>query len=157
MLAALLAVASASVASCNIGAACSGSNCDGSLSIYFDGDWTGGEGAFDGGTVDGGAPADAIEIDIAAQIDQTSMTIQTCWLTLDGQRRVVCDSPQGGTYLLDGPLQFSGSNVRMLTVTMSMNGTQLSQQTISPTYATQICGCGLTTSIGTAHVELPSP
>ncbi len=41
---------------------------------------------------------------------------------------------------------------------MSMNGTQLSQQMISPTYVSQACACGdQTTSIGTATIALPSP
>jgi hypothetical protein len=40
------------------------------LTIYFDGDATPGTGRFDGGTVDGGAPADAIQLDIAAQMNQ---------------------------------------------------------------------------------------
>jgi hypothetical protein len=41
---------------------------------------------------------------------------------------------------------------------MSMNGTQLSQQTITPTYVTANCGCGgnFTTGIGTATIPLPS-
>jgi len=158
-LAALLALASASVASCNlIGAGCNGTNCDNSLSIYFDGDWTGGAGAFDGGTDDGGAPADALEIDISSQTNPPFVTIRRCWLTLNGERHVVCDSPSGGTYLLNGPLPWPAPDAKVLTVTMSVNGTQLSQGMISPTYATHTCACGdLTSSTGTAHIQLPSP
>ena len=78
--------ASTSAVSCNIGAGCNGSDCDGSLTISFDGALTSGSGWYDGGTVDGGAPTDAIEIDTAAQygaaeINQTLTPLETCWLT----------------------------------------------------------------------------
>jgi hypothetical protein len=55
------------------------------------------------------------------------------------------------------PVRFPGS-YSALRVTMSMNGVQLSQQTLSPTYVTQPCGCGGRTShTGTVHIPLPSP
>ena len=158
MLSALVVIASASVASCNlIGPGCNGTSCDDGLNIYFDGaDVISGRGLFDGGTVDGGAPAGALEIDIATQMNQTFVLLEKCWV-IGTEKQIVCDNDQGRPAYINGAIGFSGSDRRLLQVTFSMNGTQVSQQTVSPTYVMQTCACGAATSnIGTAHIQVPS-
>jgi hypothetical protein len=157
MLAALLVVASGALASCNIiGAGCNGTSCDDVLTIYFDGNVGPPGGWFDGGTSDGGAPADAIEIDIEAEESQTFVPLETCWLTLGNPEQVVCDDGQGRLFVVES-LTYSGFGISALRVTMSMNGTQLSQQVITPSYTTQSCACGAGTNhIGTATIVLPA-
>jgi hypothetical protein len=152
MLAALLMVTSASVASC---AACNGTACGSGVNVHFDGAraYTG---TFDGGAFDGGAPADVIVIDIAAEMNQTFVTLTTCWLTTGEPRLLICESSDGRPFVLDGGgLHFPPG---LLRVTMSENGNQISQEILSPTYLTQPCACGAATStVGTARVELPPP
>jgi hypothetical protein len=155
---ALVLVVSASLASCNIiGTSCNGTNCGDLLTISFDGDVTSVGGWYDGGIADGGAPADAIEIDIEAKENQTFVALATCWFTTGARRQVICDDGQGMLYAVKS-LTYSGFDIQLLRVTMSMNGTQLSQQTITPSYATQPCACGADTNhVGTATIPLPSP
>ena len=125
--------------------------------VGFDGDLSPGSGPYDGGISDAGAPPDAIKIDIedATRTSPTFALLQTCWLILGAQRQVVCD--HGWRLDITTTLNFS-SEIRQLRVTMSKNGNQLSQQTITPTYTTYPCGCGdgMTGSSGTVSITLPS-
>ena len=154
----LVAAAPAAASSCDVlGAGCNGTACGDSLLISFDGgDVITGRGQFDGGTVDGGAPPGAIEIDIAAQMNQAFVPLDRCWL-VGPLREVVCDDQQGTPAYINGALEVPGSDVvRLLQVTISVNGTQLSQQTIAPTYVSESCACGAgTASHGTATIQLP--
>lgn len=156
-LAASLAYLSASAISCNIGAGCNGSNCGRTLTLAFEGDLSPGGGPYDGGISDSGAPPDAIEIDLeqSTQTKPTFVPSWTCWLILGAQRQVVCD--QGSSLYITTTLNLS-ADILQLRVTMSMNGQQLSQQTITPTYTTRPCGCGdgTTASSGTVIITLPS-
>jgi hypothetical protein len=155
VLAALLLAASGAVMSCNvIGAGCNGTACEDLLTINFDGDISAG-GWFDGGTGDGGAPTDAIEIDIVTETNGTLTPLETCWLTLGSPKQVVCPDGTGRLFAAQS-LTIGGSEITAVGVTMSMNGTQLSQQAITPTYTAQSCACGAGTShIGTATIILP--
>jgi len=157
MLAALVVVASGAVASCNvIGTGCNGTSCEDVLTISFDGDVSAPGGWFDGGTVDGGGPADAIEIAIETETNQTFAPFETCWLTLGNPRQVVCPDGTGRFYDVQS-ITIGGSEISALRVTMSMNGTQLSQQAITPAYTTQSCACGAGQShIGTVTIPLPT-
>jgi len=166
-IATLLAFASASVTSCNIGAGCNGTNCDGSLTVVFDPDldlwverYDGGiyDGIYDGGISNSGAPSDSIEIAIeeATQTKPTFAPLQTCWMIPEARQQVLCDQGSKGLNATT-TLNFS-TDIRQLRVTMSKNGTQLSQQTITPTYTTRPCACGgMTVSNGTVSITLPSP
>ena len=139
-LAALLVTVSASVASCEQLGTCNAPNCGSVSSVVFEGSYSPGRGVFDGPTADGGVPADAIEIDIAMERNQTFDTPWRCWLTRAAMRQVVCE--QGSElYVIDGSLQVANM-AGTLRVTMSENGNQLSQETLSPTTTTFTCGCG---------------
>jgi hypothetical protein len=157
-LAALLVVVSASVASCELlGGSCNAPSCGDMSSLVFEGSYSYGRGAFDGPTADGGAPADAIQIDIAMEKNQTFVTLQTCWLTHAATRQLVCGAPSQ-LYLNDGSGLQVDVNARTLRVTMSENGNQLSQETVSPATTTYSCGCGdVTSTIRTFHIQLPPP
>jgi hypothetical protein len=155
-LAMLLACASASVISCNLGRACNGTACDQTLAVDFEGDLSPGSAPYDGGILDSGAPPDAIEIDLeeATRTKPTFAPLRTCWLILTAPRQVVCDE---GWRLSSGTVLSFSSDITQLRVTMSSNGNQLSQQTITPTYTTGPCGCGAGTSrYGTVTITLPS-
>jgi hypothetical protein len=156
-LAALLVTVSASVASCELlGKQCNAPNCGSVSSVVFEGSYSPGRGVFDGPTADGGVPADAIEIDIAMERNQTFDAPGRCWLTRAAMRQVVCE--QGSElYVIDGSLQVANM-AGTLRVTMSENGNQLSQETLSPTTTTFTCGCGdITSTIRTFHIQLPPP
>ena len=77
-------------------------------------------------------------------------------MTRAAMRQVVCE--QGSElYVIDGSLQVANM-AGTLRVTMSENGNQLSQETLSPTTTTFTCGCGdITSTIRTFHIQLPPP
>jgi hypothetical protein len=132
------------------------------LTVVFDGDLNLRVGPYDGGIYDGGisdsgAPPDSIEIDIeeATQTKPTFAPLQTCWMILDARQQVLCDQGSSGLNTTT-TLNFS-TDIRQLRVTMSKNGNQISQQTITPTYTTRPCACGgMTVSNGTVTITLPS-
>lgn len=158
LLAALFLAASTSALSCNvIGTGCNGTACLDQVTISFAGDVTSVGGWYDGGVVDGGAPVDAIEIDIEAETNQTFAPLTTCWYTTGATRQVLCDDGQGRLFAAES-LTYASFDITRLRVTMSMNGSQLSPQTITPSYVTQSCACGAGTSrLGTATIVLPAP
>ena len=144
--AALLMAAAVSVASCSWGAPCSGTHCGAGLDVIFVLD------AFDGG-----APANPLNIDIAAQTDQTFLSFMTCSLPTTGTLQLVCASDSQRQYSAGGnQLQFPGTSIGAFRVTVSAAGQQLSQRVYTPDYWTYECGCGLSATSATTLVHLPS-
>ncbi len=161
--AALLVALSASVASCDllpIGRSCNGPWCGTMTWIVFDGGFSYGNGLYDGGTAagsDGGVPANAIEIDIEEQTNGSFASVATCWLTLAGSGQVVCDR-EGQLRLVDGNGLLLVDVTGPLSVTLSRNGSELSQEILSGTETKRPCGCDNgTATTRTFHVALPSP
>lgn len=141
---ALLLASSLLVASCR-GQTCTTQGCDNGLTV----DLTGGR--------DGGIAFTPFQIDFAKLVDQQVIPLGTCTFSYeDAVDHLVCDHENRYPGFGLG-VTFKDTDIRMLRVTYSANGAQLSQETVSPVYKSEEVwgeGCGYCTR---ARVQVPLP
>jgi hypothetical protein len=143
VLAALLALSSLIVQSCDGSHACTTIGCGGSgLDIVFDGSL---------------APDSTLQIEIALVEQAVAPLIQCELSNVGGMERLLCDSPHLWISETGSRTLNTHEILQMVRVTISSNGTALSQETFSPDYTHTTPngpGCGECV-FATNHVTLP--
>jgi hypothetical protein len=134
------------VASCSSTKTCNDIGCTSGLTIELD------------APVDGGVPT-TFQIDLAKLADQQITPLTTCTFTAANYAATVACNPEVSRSPLGTDIVIEQTDIKMLRVTVSANGTVLSQQTVTPTYTSREVwgpGCGYCTQ-ASVRVDLPPP
>lgn len=110
------------------------------------------------GAVDGGVPT-PFQIDLAKVVDQQVSPLTTCTFTAANYAATVACNPEVSRSLIGTAIVIERTDIKVLRVTVSVNGNVLSQQTVTPTYTSREVwgpGCGYCTQ-ATIRVDLPPP
>jgi hypothetical protein len=145
---ALLLAASSLVGSCMRGP-CNAIGCSSGLTVQLL-----------GADRDGGIAAMPFQIAFAKLVNLQVIPLTTCTISSpDGLPDEVVCNPAVQPNFFGAGIHFDDTDIRVLRVTVSQNGTQLSQETYTPEYTSREVwgeGCGWCTQ-ATVQVSLPSP
>lgn len=139
---ALLVASSFLVGSCR--GPCTAIGCESGLTVQFLVD------------ADGGVPPMGdLDITIENQVDQAFQPLMTCTMTVHGTMQLLCDSTRAHRITPQG-IVFSDTSLRRLRVTVSVDSTQIYQQSFTADYTSSEingAGCGTCTQ-ATIQVRL---